>query len=87
MDFIITNANIVRVTADAIVLPANRNLKEGSGASSAVFEAAGRKELTQACEEIGHCDMGSAVVSGRNLRFEYNWSNCYYRGNMDGVVK
>ena len=72
MDFIITNANIVRVTADAIVLPANRNLKEGSGASRAIFEAAGRKELTQACEEIGHCDMGSAVVTlAYNLDAEY----------------
>ena len=67
MDFIITNTNIVRVTADAIVLPANRYLKEGSGASRAIFEAAGRKELTQACNEIGHCDMGSAAVT-----FAYN---------------
>ena len=67
MDFIITNTNIVRVTADAIVLPANKYLKEGSGASRAIFEAAGRKELTQACNEIGHCDMGSAAVT-----FAYN---------------
>ena len=62
MDFIITNTNIVRVTADAIVLPANVKLKEGSGCSRAIFKAAGREELTQACDEIGHCDMGSAVV-------------------------
>ena len=72
MDFIITNTNIVRVAADAIVLPANKYLKEGSGASRAIFEAAGRKELTQACEEIGHCDMGSAVVTlAYNLDAEY----------------
>ena len=72
MDFIITNTNIVRVTADAIVLPANRHLKEGSGASRAIFEAAGRKELTQACNEIGHCDMGSATVTlAYNLDAEY----------------
>ena len=72
MDFIITNTNIVRVTADAIVLPANKYLKEGSGASRAIFEAAGRKELTQACNEIGHCDMGSAAVTlAYNLDAKY----------------
>ena len=52
MDFTITNTNIVRVTADAIVLPANRHLKEGSGASRAIFEAAGRKELAEKSLEL-----------------------------------
>ena len=63
MDYIITNTNIVRVTADAIGLPANVKLKEGSGCSRAIFNAAGREELTQACNEIGHCNIGSAAVT------------------------
>lgn len=61
MKFNIIKSNIVDVVADAIVLPANEKLKEGSGASTALFEAAGRKKLTKACMEIGHCDIGSAV--------------------------
>ena len=61
MDFEIINANILDVTADAVVLPANSALKEGSGVSTVIFESAGRKKLTKACREIGSCEVGSAV--------------------------
>lgn len=61
MKFDLIKTNIVNVTADAIVLPANSKLKEGSGASTAIFEAADRKKLTQACKKIGYCRVGSAV--------------------------
>ena len=61
MNFEIIRANIIDIPADAVVLPANEKLKEGSGASKAIFEAAGRKQLKKACEEWGHCDMGLAV--------------------------
>ena len=61
MKFDIVKTNIVNVHADAIVLPANTALKEGSGTSTAIFEAAGRKKLTQACKKIGSCEVGSAV--------------------------
>ena len=61
MKFDIVKTNIVNVTADAIVLPANEHLKEGRGASNAIFEAAGRKKLTQACSKLGHWDMGESV--------------------------
>ena len=61
MKFDVVKTNIVNVPSDAIVLPANTELKEGSGASTAIFEAAGRKKLTKACREIGFCEIGSAV--------------------------
>ncbi len=61
MNFEVVRANIVNISADAIVLPANEYLKEGSGASTAIFNAAGRSKLTKACAQIGHCDIGSAV--------------------------
>ena len=61
MVFEIVKTNIVNVTADAIVLPANSKLKEGSGTSTAIFQAAGRKKLTKACKDIGFCEVGSAV--------------------------
>ena len=53
--------NIADAKVDAIVLPANTKLKEGTGASAAIFKAAGRKELTKVCKQIGYCEMGSAV--------------------------
>lgn len=55
------SGDISEFSADAIVLPANENLREGSGSSEAIFKAAGRQELTQACAKIGHCDVGHAV--------------------------
>lgn len=72
MKFKIIKANIVDVASDAIVLPANEALKEGSGTSKAIFTAAGRKELTQACKELGHCSTGSAIPT-----LAYNLSSKY----------
>ena len=68
----IVKGNILNVKADAIVLPANRHLKEGSGVSTAIFEAAGRKLLTEACGKIGICDEGKAVFTpGFDLKSDY----------------
>ncbi|MBR4456233.1 MAG: macro domain-containing protein [Solobacterium sp.] len=61
MEFVIVKTNIVNVAADAVVLPANPMLREGSGASAAIFEAAGRKQLAKACSEFGKIAVGSAV--------------------------
>ena len=68
MKFEIVKSNIINIPADAVVLPANTSLKEGSGASRAIFEAAGRKKLTQACKEIGYCEVGSGgqILTGRS---------------------
>lgn len=72
MKFEIIKANIVDVASDAIVLPANDAFKEGSGTSKAIFTAAGRKELTKACKELGHCSTGSAIpTSAYNLSSKY----------------
>lgn len=61
MKFEIVKSNIINIPVDAVVLPANTMLREGSGTSRAIFEAAGRKNLTQACKKIGSCQVGSAV--------------------------
>ena len=66
MQFEIIKGNIVNASTDAIVLPANPALVEGPGASAAIFEAAGRKKLTKACEKVlaktgGKCEVGSAI--------------------------
>lgn len=72
MEFKILKGNIVDAKVDAIVLPANTKLKEGSGVSKAILKAAGRKPLTKARKEIGFCEMGSAVPTlGYELSAKY----------------
>ena len=61
MEFYVVQNDITKMKVDAIVLPANEKLKEGSGTSKAIFEKAGRKELTKACAEIRTCKTGDAV--------------------------
>ena len=71
MEFRVERANIVNVPADAVVLPANETLTCTSerGAFGAIFKAAGKEKLEQACKEalqergIKKCDIGSAVVT------------------------
>ena len=50
MKFKVIRDDITNMCVDAIVLPANKRLKEGSGTSKAIFEKAGRKELVEACK-------------------------------------
>ena len=72
LDFIELSGDIATVKADAIVLPANEHLVEGPGASAAIFEAAGRSELTTECKKIGRCKIGSAVpTKAYNLDADY----------------
>lgn len=68
----IIKADIASVDADAVVNAANAGLRAGSGVCGAIFAAAGRRELQAACDEIGHCDTGSAVITpGFALRARY----------------
>ena len=66
MPFLMIRNDITKVTADAIVNPANRNLLQGSGTSRAIYQAAGEQELTAACEAIGYCEPGRAVCVPRH---------------------
>lgn len=71
MEFRVERANIVNVTADAIVLPANETLTytSGKGAFGAIFKATGREKLEQSCKEVlleqgkERCAIGDAVVT------------------------
>lgn len=72
MIFDVVRSDIINIKADAIVLSANEHLKEGGMASHAIFEAAGRKALTKACDKIGYCATGSAVPTcAFNLNARY----------------
>ena len=61
MVFSVVKTDIVNASTDAIVLPANTQLKEGSGVSTAIFKAAGRRRLAKDCQKLAPCNVGSAV--------------------------
>lgn len=64
--------SITDLETDAIVNAANENLWAGGGVCGAIFRAAGIRELQAACDAIGHCDTGSAVITpGFNLKAKY----------------
>jgi O-acetyl-ADP-ribose deacetylase (regulator of RNase III) len=62
--------NITKATTEAIVNAANSGLKRGGGVCGAIFDAvkaAGGRDaytkLTEACDAIGHCSTGNAVIT------------------------
>ena len=68
----IQKIGITKLPSDAIVNAANEGLWEGGGVCGAIFAEAGSDELTKACNAIGHCDTGSAVITpGFNLKAKY----------------
>jgi ribA/ribD-fused uncharacterized protein len=68
----IKKKGITSVETDAVVNAANEGLREGSGVCGVIFRAAGSRELQEACDKIGHCDTGDAVITpGFNLKAKY----------------
>ena len=68
----IKKIGITDLSTDAIVNAANEGLLAGGGVCGAIFAAAGREELQAACDRIGKCDTGSAVITpGFALRSKY----------------
>ena len=63
---------ITRLEADAVVNAANEGLWAGGGVCGAIFKDAGHAKLKAACDAIGHCDTGSAVITpGFDLPAKY----------------
>lgn len=68
----IVKQDITTADVDAIVNAANSALRAGGGVCGAIFSAAGHAELQRACDAIGHCDTGDAVITpGFNLAAKY----------------
>lgn len=68
----ILQQGITSIPADAIVNAANSALQEGGGVCGAIFAKAGPAKLQAACDKIGHCATGSAVITpafGCNAKF------------------
>ena len=68
----IKKISITKLDTDAIVNAANEGLLEGGGVCGAIFLEAGSVELTKACNSIGGCKTGNAVITpGFNLTAKY----------------
>lgn len=68
----IRRVSITDLDTDAIVNAANDGLWAGGGVCGAIFKASGYEQLQAACNKIGHCDTGSAVITpGFNLKAKY----------------
>ena len=64
--------DITSADVDAVVNAANDHLAAGGGVCGAIFSAAGYGPLQAACDEIGHCDTGDAVITpGFALKARY----------------
>ena len=68
----IRKISITDLDTDAVVNAANEGLLAGGGVCGAIFRAAGHDRLRAACDEIGRCDTGSAVITpGFALKAKY----------------
>ncbi len=59
----IRKTGITKLSTDAVVNAANSQLLQGGGVCGYIFSDAGAEEMRAACNKIGHCDEGSAVIT------------------------
>ena len=59
----IEKISITELNTDAIVNAANEHLLAGGGVCGVIFREAGYEELQAACDKIGHCNTGDAVIT------------------------
>ena len=72
MTITIQQISITDLTTDCIVNAANSRLAQGSGVCGAIFRAAGAQMLQVACDEIGFCPTGGAVITpGFDLKAKF----------------
>ncbi|GGM38398.1 hypothetical protein GCM10011351_25630 [Paraliobacillus quinghaiensis] len=87
MPFEIIRNDITKVNVDVIVNAANTSLKIGGGVCGAIFKAAGTEKLKKACDEIGYCPVGKAVMTdGFDLPAKYiiHTPGPMWEGGSDG---
>lgn len=68
----VVKQRITTLDVDCVVNAANEGLWAGGGVCGAIFNAAGYEKLERACQEIGYCRTGSAVLTpGFDLKAKY----------------
>lgn len=68
----VVQGDIAKQSTVAIVNAANEQLFGGSGVAGAIFNAAGYDQMTEACQKIGYCETGDAVITpGFNLSAKF----------------
>ena len=72
MPFNIVRNDITKMETEAIANAANSRLLMGGGVCGAIFNAAGAEKMQAACDKIGFCGLGEAVITkGFNLKAKY----------------
>lgn len=61
--FNIQKTGITKLNLDCVVNAANNHLSAGGGVCGAIFKEAGYNELQAACDQIGYCPTGKAVIT------------------------
>ena len=83
--------DIVDVKTDAVVNAANHNLAKGGGVCGSIFRAAGEDKLQAACEKIGHCHTGSAVITPafdmKDNKYIIHAVGPHYKDGISGEAK
>ena len=68
----IRKQSITEMDVNCIVNEANSQLRHGGGVCGATFAAAGASQLQAACDGLGHCSTGEAVITpGFKLKAKY----------------
>lgn len=72
MPFFIVSEDITEMDVDAVVNAANTDLHMGSGVCGAIFHAAGKEQMEEACARLRPVNTGEAVITpGFNLPARY----------------
>ena len=86
----IIKKGITDLDVDCIVNAANTALQAGGGVCGAIFDAAGLSQLQKACDAVGGCEVGSAVITpGFRLKAKYviHAVGPRWRGGKSGEAK
>lgn len=77
--------SIIDIEAEAIVNPANKELKRGGGVCGIIFEAANSSDLQKECDKLAPINPGESVITdGYNLKANYiihSVGPVYFDGN------
>ncbi|GIQ87047.1 hypothetical protein KIPB_009009, partial [Kipferlia bialata] len=84
----IHQGNICALEMDAIVNAANSGLYAGGGVCGAIFSAAGRRVLQQACDKVSPCPAGEArMTPGFNLPVKHVIHAVGPMGSGDAILE